>query len=133
MSPGFRVVALAFGVLLMGGQLLNSLHELLVPHEVCAEHGQLVHVSLDEPVSPEHSPDGSVGISAMPGEQHSHEHCVLAARSGDDELAAPAAASGELVDAVPEASTVAAWSAATHGSDDVIALAPKQSPPPRSA
>ena len=108
-------------------QVLPALHHALVHHEVCAEHGELVHSneSHGHAVTAENE---HPGYHADSSGSHEHEHCGVSAAVRDPGVAA--APPPLLLDAspsAPAAPSVAAASAAR--SIELLALAPKLPPP----
>ena len=125
----FRALATALAVLLLGGQALSLLHEIIVPHEVCAEHGELVHSSSHAlaGVSRHAQPVNSISASNAP-QAHEHDHCTVATRRVE-QLAAPLEQStyhiaiDSITAGIGEAETASAVG------PPLLQLAPKQSPP----
>jgi hypothetical protein len=108
-------------------QLLPALHHALVEHEVCAEHGDLVHG------------DGGHGRAVAPGNDHAgyhegssasheHEHCGVSAA-----VRQPGVTGERLaLKLEPEACLVAPAflaEASASRSIELLALAPKLPPP----
>jgi hypothetical protein len=113
-------------------QVLPALHHALVHHEVCAEHGELVHAEgshghsvtaqKDSPVG------GHAGYRADSSSEHQHEHCGLSAAVREPGIAGgePALALGVQALAPVLSSVAAARAACSIG---LLALAPKLPPP----
>jgi hypothetical protein len=74
--------ALALALLAAGGQFFNISHLLMVPHAICAEHGELVHVDTG-PRSTRHDAHAardSASSAYRPGAIGStdpHDHCLI--------------------------------------------------------
>jgi hypothetical protein len=120
---------MALSVLLIGGHTLTTLHTVLVPHEVCAEHGELVHVGHGGEKAKADAPPAPLGPAASQraDDEHSHDHCSLAARTGDD-LAVAGGGSAELAAVAPVA-PVALAPSLDAPVVPALSAAPKQSPP----
>lgn len=106
--------------------LAGTLHFALISHDICADHGELVHRASAS--GGEHPHDrGPVAAPSSDGEEH--DHCPLAGRRHDQlavaEAAAVRVAEGPvaLVPAVTKRGPVAPSRAA------LLLAAPKQSPP----
>jgi hypothetical protein len=71
-------VALAFVVaaLCPTVQIAASLHEAVVRHVVCAEHGELTHVSAVEATLPEGTAQDAVPSATGDHSSSEHEHCL---------------------------------------------------------
>jgi hypothetical protein len=111
-----------------GSQLGNSLHFSVVSHEVCAEHGELVHAGEHgEEHHAAHSPEAtSVSDSAS---EHAHEHCSVFGRPEDTvPLATPPGVEIAAVAAADVASFSVRASVFVAPSTRLLA-APKTSPP----
>lgn len=109
-ARGFSLlVALVFSVAGLG----SFFHQAFAEHEVCAEHGELVHAGHGEP-----SPDDG---------DHDDDHCKLCPASQE----AGELALGSLVTASPASAPLvtAAWPRALPVPFDPLLLAPKNSPP----
>jgi hypothetical protein len=109
-------------------QVLPALHHVLVHHEVCAEHGELVH-SNDEShghaVTAQNELPGYHVDSSAP---HDHEHCGVSAAVRDaGVVGARPALSLEASVSAPTVASIAAASAAR--SIELLTLAPKLPPP----
>ena len=126
----FRALATALAVLLLGGQALSALHEIIVPHEVCAEHGERVHGSSHAvaSISKHAQPANSISTSDTP-EAHEHDHCTVVIRRVE-QLAAPGDHSTFLI-AIDStlASKIGKPRAPRAVGPALLQLAPKQSPP----
>lgn len=127
---GLGRAALLLAALLLGAQALDFGHRLAQAHEICAEHGELVHVDTSSlQADAARCGDGASQPAAAPREDSaaSHEHCGLAAL-GQPSLPTPipAAAVSLPLEASRELPPVA--SERTSGIP-LFLLAPKQSPP----
>lgn len=78
-----------FGLLfiLLASRVGLELHWALVRHTVCAEHGELVELS-SAPSSEHAGAHQSEGPLLLPsaGEEHGHEHCLLATAAREQPL-----------------------------------------------
>jgi hypothetical protein len=135
-SAALRWLAACLALLLTASSLGQIAHFLVVPHAICAEHGELLELS----GSAEHSrtdhaaDDGEHRASPFASSEAGagHDHCELLA-SGQRQLALPAAA---LVAVIPAASGCALELppvTAQRLSLPTLALAPKTSPPRSSS
>lgn len=127
-----RALASLVALLLTLSSLGQVAHFALVPHAICAEHGELVELSeRASHVAASHAePASNDGTRAAAPEQVSeHDHCQVLAR-GQREQALPASPAARIL---PPASVAAelAWAPQTAGFPRVSALllAPKTSPP----
>lgn len=126
-----RIAASVAALLLLSSPLSEALHTVLVPHAICAEHGEVIHLQgaragTRDPSATDQNPRFDTnGVAAESG----HEHCPVvaassrraAARPNTESLLLPAAASSD----------VARLKVATHpdSSLELVLLAPKTSPP----
>lgn len=123
----------ALSICLLGAQgVLPALHQSLVSHRVCAEHGELIeaHASDGAPdahAAPESSDRGAASARSVAADQHDdHCDCVLGAfltgsdgRSADTPLlSSPGPGAISKIAAADVAAT-----------REVLAFAPKLSPP----
>jgi hypothetical protein len=108
-------------------QVLPALHHALVHHEVCAEHGELVHAD-DAHGHAVTAQNDSPGYHADSSNEHQHEHCGVSAAAREPGIARAETrlALGPEA-AAPAVSSVTAARAA--GSIELLALAPKLPPP----
>ena len=75
-----RSVRFLLAVIFVAGQLGGAVHNLLVSHVVCLEHGDVIHssaVAERVPVSPHR------GIAASPVRGHEHDVCLIALHRRD--------------------------------------------------
>lgn len=130
-------MALCVALLCLGTQLSSTLHALVVPHEVCAEHGELVHGERGQSGhAPAHAPvaaaptqvaGATVQASDSETASHAHDHCTSACQRRDalhvraPRSLLPLTASSKL--AVKLALPARAATSA------LFSLAPKTSPP----
>jgi len=125
-APGWlRALALLAVALLGGEQVLPSLHYALVRHEVCPEHGELVHVGQARHEVVQHGRTAHFETGAV--EEAPHAHCGSLPAS--TQAAAPVATAAGCP--LPERSLVATIvpRASVTPSANVLSFAPKQSPP----
>jgi hypothetical protein len=116
------VVALG---LLAGEHVMPSLHHVLVAHQMCAEHGRLEHVDAESRAVAQHEEGQQFTADAARGEHQ--EACGSIPASPPR---APLAASSTFVGGTtaPLRSPAARYRDAVSDAD-VVAFAPKQSPP----
>ena len=122
--PTLAVLLVALALVL--AQLAGPAHELLVPHRVCAEHGELVEgaaaLLTHGPAQPPQGP----ALSNDEGLAAEHEHCPLALLA--KQRPAPSSPSMRVAaDAQPAPACVLA--APRVPAIALHRLAPKQSPP----
>jgi hypothetical protein len=121
-----RAVAAFVALLVAGDHGLASFHQALTAHEVCADHGELVHSASTHLEPAPH--ESGLGVEQGATAEAEHHHCgaVPAAPTR-----APVVASSEPVVAPPLAVVPSSQSFESSAlSADVLAYAPKQSPPP---
>jgi hypothetical protein len=123
-------VTVAVALMLLGAQASQVLHELVVPHETCPLHGDLVE-------GDGHSDDGGASQLAAPararllaaadGALHGHDRCL--ATFGDTDAVESEVAA--LTRALPPAAALPAppTASAARRSVPLFRLAPKNSPP----
>lgn len=110
-------------------QLTGLVHLGVVRHERCAEHGELVEVAIgDSQPEREHSDhDGVYAAGALVADED--DHCAVAFRVGVHAAAFCGTVSDVAVaDLVGVAGSIGA-AAEAEGSLDLLAVAPKTSPP----
>ncbi|HEX6275009.1 MAG TPA: hypothetical protein VFZ53_18330 [Polyangiaceae bacterium] len=120
-----RLLAALALALLGGDHVLPALHHLVVSHELCAEHGVLEHAGA---AAREHAHrDDTPAFQGISAEGEHHDHCgsVPASPPRAPFVAAFSAAFAPVCAAAPP--FVAASAAVPPA--DVLAFAPKQSPP----
>jgi hypothetical protein len=124
-----RALAAAVTLLLLAGQALATLHQLIVPHQLCAEHGHLVHAKRSSARTP--SSEQPLGELAQPGARDSdeHAHCSLAVRREERRCVLGNATASVSAPSECSASTPALERAAPSAGPPLLLLAPKQSPP----
>lgn len=122
-----RVVMGLFVVQLLTAQLWPTLHHALFAHAVCAEHGELVHLSAHEheAADSDHAASAEVTPGAADDE---HDHCQLPPGTHDP-ASEPGTARASGVVHVCDAAAFAPCDAGLARSIPILALAPKQSPP----
>ena len=125
-SPPLRFIALLLCLSSLFGQLGAVAHQALEDHVVCAEHGELIHAD-----------DGHASTSAsektarkLGTSEDAHEHCgVLGHRH--DECVAPSSLIEASYPGTPSASvSLRVVPTIAFARVRLLALAPKQSPPP---
>ena len=129
---GLRALSLLVALLLAGSSLGQVAHFLLIPHAICAEHGELLELassSAREATAASPSDVGRVQLTRTDADS-AHEHCQLVARRERERLVtAPpaleisAAGPSKLVrvpaPVTPPGPSISQW-----------LVAPKTSPPP---
>jgi hypothetical protein len=125
-----RVAALALSAVFGLSQVLPALHFVLVAHQLCAEHGELVHAHAGQSSahpSEEHTASSEQQLVRAAGESHAHDHCSvvgsghahgLRLASPQGCLRAPSYLEAELGSA-----------RRAHSSIALLAYAPKLAPP----
>lgn len=123
-----RVLSLALLTLTASAQVLPALHQLTTRHVVCAEHGELTHVSGAE-IEASSEPRGvDPTLRAAATVEDEHEHCAVPALGSSPALAPGDGASACLtLDA--SAPRVGAGSPRAESSLPLLAVAPKLAPP----
>ena len=134
-SAALRVVAACLALLLTASSLGQIAHFLLVPHAICAEHGELVELSAgSEHAGPHHAEVAAADSDASPAvsseEATSHDHCEILA-SQQRQLALPAANVVALLPAAASSTLALVESSAARHSLPTLSVAPKTSPPLR--
>lgn len=122
---GLAVVLAAWVVVL--AQLASTLHFALISHEVCAQHGELLHRASGLASHPSHHEPGAAALPAGAGAEH--DHCPLLGHRHDQ---AAVLASPRLELAPPTATLAAAGREGltlTPSRARLLLSAPKQSPP----
>jgi hypothetical protein len=131
-SPLLRALAAFVAVLLTASSLGQIAHFLLVPHAVCAEHGELVELSNgSDHAGPHHAEAAPVfddSTVMSPEGAASHDHCELLA-SGQEQLALPVAGVVALVPAAAASSLALIEPSVASPSLSTLLVAPKTSPP----
>jgi hypothetical protein len=134
-SPVFRALAAFVAVLLTASSLGQIAHFLLVPHAVCADHGELLELSTESDHAGQHHaeaepPADDEAAAVSPEDATSHDHCEVLA-SGQRQLALPAASVVALVPAAASSSLALVETSAISRPLATLSLAPKTSPPAR--
>ena len=129
-----QIAAAVAALLLAASPLTEALHTLLVPHTLCAEHGEVVHLE-DEagPLAASSSSNDGVAFEASDaGQKAGHEHCPVVL-DGLRRLA-PQHAAGSLLLPAPIATGTCAVESLSlpHANVELTLLAPKTSPPARA-
>ncbi|HEY3354467.1 MAG TPA: hypothetical protein VGQ83_14545 [Polyangia bacterium] len=123
-----RAFALALGGVHLAFQLLSLAHAVLVPHAVCEEHGEPVHLVVGRAAAPRAAAAAwAPARAAGRPDAHGEEHCAITAHGLAGTAAAAAAA--HVRPAPPRQATAAATAVAPPGCAPLLALAPKTSPP----
>jgi len=115
--------------LLVALQLGGVAHFLLVQHETCPEHGELVHGRHNHQLGPSASPSSTSGVresAASPGESE-HSHCLVSLHQRTRALSAPVQEILHLV--MGEVQPALRALEAPPPSVPVLSVAPKGSPP----
>jgi len=125
LSAWIRAVAALAVVLIAGDHSLASLHQALTVHEVCAEHGELVHEGGAHVGTTAPGSVPAVESGAVAEEEHHHCGVVPAAPTR-----APAVAAAFECAAAPLAALGSFESFESElPTPNVLAFAPKLSPP----
>ena len=124
-SVWVRVLAALAALLVAGEHGIASLHQALTAHEVCAEHGELVHA--DGLVHKAASHTGVPAVEPGASAEAAHHHCGTVPAAP---LRAPAAKAQTAI--LASELTVFALAGSFESvvsTPDVLAFAPKLSPP----
>ncbi len=115
--------------LLALAQILAFAHLATVGHQTCLEHGEAIHAGTRLSIPAEQrTPVLAARSASSDSEGHEHEHCLSAAHGRAKLVLPPPAAMGVLVLCL--ASSTWADTARSFLADvDLLALAPKGSPP----
>jgi hypothetical protein len=124
-SAWLRVVAAFVAFLVAGDHGLASFHQALTEHDVCAEHGDLVHHDSTRHDATRHGAESGIEQGLVGEADHHHCGAVPAAPTR-----APIVACSVTIAVSPHA-LVEALERLESGptTSDVLAYAPKQSPP----
>jgi len=124
-------LALLMALFSVGGQLAGAVHLLLVPHVVCPEHGELIHLDGDgegDHPAPLELAASSYGRGPETTAADAHDHCMVSAtRGAEPTLREPCGTRVPACISEPLASGVAA--PPLHQAVPLLLLAPKSSPP----
>jgi hypothetical protein len=126
-----NIVGVLTAAALLAGQLSTLLHILVVDHQRCPEHGELVHASLRRAPAPANDPlvVGRVSVVApgeTNGDDQGDDHCLSLAHRRD---AWVGAAAPEIPFVVPTAAATTLPPADAAPLTRLWMLAPKTSPP----
>jgi hypothetical protein len=126
-------MAACLALLLAASSLGEIAHSWLVPHAICAEHGELVELPSGSEHAGPHHDDAELtpheaGTSVSSEELASHEHCEILA-SAQRQVALPAASVVAIVPATASAALSLLEISATQASLPPLSVAPKTSPP----
>ena len=121
-------MVLAIICVFVSSTLLDQFHYAVVPHEVCAEHGELVHGDHHEAQGLAEVHSGASSWSALPSdEEHAHALCAVCV---SDELTHVTAHTGSRLDlhgpSIQPDPLSDGWQRVWR---DLYLLAPKTSPP----
>jgi hypothetical protein len=120
-----RLLSVLAVALIAGEHTLASLHQALTPHELCAEHGELVHS--EHQADTDTARDTGPAFDASPQAEAEHHHCGVVPAAP---ARAPAATPGNAYAVAPPALILASRPFERPVlSLDVLAFAPKLSPP----
>ena len=126
-----RLLAALTVLLIALAPLGRVAHLVIVPHEYCAEHGELVHVEGDGEGAHSHGDSAKLAsIESVSSESDdAHEHCALAGSSSRD--IAVVASSRAVVLAGDASSSPRVGPAESEPGDArlILLIAPKASPP----
>jgi hypothetical protein len=133
-SLALRALAVLIAGLLSLSSLGEIAHFLLVPHAICADHGELIEVSEVGGHAAPHAdaPSSAPQVAPASGEGSGHDHCELLA-SHQRQLALPAVAPGAVVPVATGVLIALAGGETSRQPLPALALAPKTSPPPSLA
>ncbi len=123
-----RVLSLALLTLIGSAQVLPALHHLTSSHAVCAEHGELTHVSSAEPAAFSEPRSADPTLRAAATAEDEHEHCTVPALSASPALA-PSDAGVSCLTLEGRAPRLGAGSPRAESSLPILAVAPKLAPP----
>jgi hypothetical protein len=125
-----RVFSLALLTLIGSAQVLPALHHLTTPHAVCAEHGELTHLSEAEAEAESSSEPRSAEptLRAVATVEDEHEHCAVPALGSSPALASGDAATSCLT-LEASAPRLGTGSTRAESSLPILAVAPKLAPP----
>jgi hypothetical protein len=104
----------------------NTLHFALISHEICADHGELVHTDADAHASEHRVPGPAV---QAPSEHAGHDHCPVLGRPLEQAglSGAPPATLAALAVTAPAPAAVETDNGPSRA--ELLLAAPKQSPP----
>jgi hypothetical protein len=130
-----RALAALVALLLAASSLGEIAHSLLVPHAICATHGELVELSAEANHASEHqaqpqAANHDAGPAASSEEAASHDHCEVLA-SAQRQLPLPFASVVALLPATASASLNVAGVTTARPPLAALSVAPKTSPPTR--
>lgn len=125
-----RVFSLALLTLIGSAQVLPALHHLTTRHAVCAEHGELTHLSGAEAEAEGSSEPSSADptLRAVATVEDEHEHCAVPALGSSPALA-PGDAVASCLTLEASAPRLGAGSTRAESSLPILAVAPKLAPP----
>jgi hypothetical protein len=128
-----RLLAAFVAVLLAASSLGQSAHFLLVPHAICAEHGELLELTERDSHAADEADHATAGPdetrASAPGALVDHEHCQVLLRGQREQSLPEASAVAVLPAASAEKAVVLAAPGRIAPEPSVLSLAPKTSPP----
>lgn len=130
-SPALRALATFVALLLTLSALGQVAHFLLVPHAICAEHGELLELSeRSAHTSAAHVDHGSERDARLVERDLAapHDHCEVLAR-GQREQILPVSHAFEVAPAALQSAPVAIRQEPARAVLAALSLAPKTSPP----
>lgn len=117
-----RSLRFLLAVIFVAGQLGGAVHNLLVLHVTCLEHGEVIHSTAAPEAA---SPLGSVAMRAE--RAHDHDVCLVALHRRDQ--AQQAVPQAIVAPAQREGREITAPITIAQARDPLFRLAPKTSPP----
>jgi hypothetical protein len=134
MSSPRRAAASAIALVLLAAQATGLLHLVVVRHEVCPLHGDVVeHGAAQDPndgvaaVAVRPAPTPVVGRASHHARAHGHDHCLTA--FANDDLVSPQPTQIAFALVEREAARPRAVAVAAPRGPPLFRLAPKNSPP----
>ncbi|MET0413557.1 MAG: hypothetical protein ABW217_19775 [Polyangiaceae bacterium] len=123
-------MALALSAVFGLAQVLPVLHFVLVAHQLCAEHGELVHADAGQDAahaSEQHAASSEAQLVGAAGESHAHDHCGVVGSGHAHGVRLTSPQGCLCAPSYLEAELSSARSA--HSSIALLAYAPKLAPP----
>ncbi|HEX3694041.1 MAG TPA: hypothetical protein VH374_01530 [Polyangia bacterium] len=125
------IISLAVAVALLGAHASTALHLLLIEHEICPEHGEIVEGSSRQPspspLRPSSTPHLALESTAQPA-PHAHDQCLVRLEQPDGTWPAGAHSVGVQPDWALRLNPLADGDGAPEDLR-LYRLAPKNSPP----
>ena len=119
-----QALGLLAAALIAGQHALPSLHHGLVQHEVCADHGELVHAGEAHAAA---DPSSVPALEAEPAPDLGHDHCGTTPSAPTRAPLAPEVS--VALAPTREEAAASRFQTLDAAPADVLAFAPKQSPP----